>query len=681
VEVVLYARVALPIPVDHGFDFVVPDALAESLRPGHRVAVRVGGQPEQGIVVARRERSEHAGPFETIEHIIDGPSYSAYGLAFAQRVAERYLTPYGLVLHRALPRRCGRAAPRWLALAAEVAAVLDAIARLESRAPRQAEALRRMLAARDALPETVFREALGSRYRAVITRLIEQGWLRIVAAPEAGSAARGDRAREPEAGTTALTTLVHGADRLDRYAARIRAAVAEDRLALLVAPSILHAEQLHDSLREAAPGRSAVYHSGLPEGRRGDVWEAVRSGQVQLLVGTRSALFVPGRPPSCILVDDEAAPGHRQDEMAPRYHVRDLARLHDGAELLLGASAPSLESWHAAKTGTIRDERLAEEPERRRVRIIDMRRHARDPLSPPLIESLRAVLDAEGRALVCVPRRGYAQAIVCKACGQPLRCPRCHASLSYRARSAQFLCLRCGQASSIARCAACGSRALRFVGHGSEQVADALRVALPEVRTVLLDASAMRGRRAIDEALLELNGLAELLVATPVVATGPPIEGLRLVAALDVDALLARPDFRASEHAYQYLDGLLHRMTQGQLIIQTAGPEHPVILAIARGDPEPFYRRELEEREALGYPPCGTVLHVTVPARRRSGRREERLLDLLSRRDVEVLGPVEQRGSAELLVKMAQPTQARPLAIEMQSVADGIEIAIDGPMD
>jgi len=678
----VFARIALSIPVDRTFDFLVPKEMQATIEVGGRVAVHVGGRPATGIVVALAERSEHPGQFESIEGVLDGPTFSTYALEFASRAAERYVTPLGLLLHRALPRRCGRPAPRWLTLAVDLQAALAALDSLASRAPRQAQALRHILASGDGLPESALREQLGPGSRATVTRLLDRGLLRITEEripPVDGPIALPFAQTSAEKAPMHTATLLCQRSRIAYYAEVIGRQVAADGLVLVLTPSILHAEGIFRSLRAIAPGRSSLYHSTLSEGQRGDVWAGVRCGRVRLIVGTRSALFVPARSPTHIIIDDEGAPGHRQEDMAPRYHARDLAALHTGAELTLGASAPSIEAWHAAAEGSIPRQGTCNGGGRVRAHVVDVRHRSQDPLDERVTAAIRKALDDGGRVLIGVPRRGYFQAIVCKSCGQPLRCPHCSANLTYRAQSAQFVCLRCGRASSATRCAGCGSRALRFVGHGSEQVAGAVRATFPEVPTYLLDASALRRRKALADAERELRS-AEVIVATPVIATGPPLEGVRLVVALDVDALLARPDFRAAETAYQYLDGLRNRAEEGALIVQACCPDHPVIRAVAAGEPDAFYTQELAERRALGYPPFSTLVRVVFASRQRSRRGERRAVDILEKHAVETLGPVEQRDGAVLLAKIPDTIQAQQIARELADAIDGAEIDIDGPI-
>jgi len=676
----LFARVAMPVPLRRTFDFLVPDTLRGRIVPGVRVAVRFADRPAQGIVVALARTTTHDGPFEPVDELLAGPRFSEYGLGFATAVAERYLTPVGLLVNRALPRRRSGRATRHVALAVGFEEALDAIDTLDGRAPRQAQALRRLLAATGPLDESALREALGPRTREILDRLVEQGFVHVGSVPpasgtEAQPAGLHDIAPSPPPGDV---FLLRRRDRLDDYGRAVEDATRTG-LALVLAPTILHAEALHAHLKTAAPGTSALYHSGLSDGARGDAWERAREGSLRLLVGTRSAVFVPAAPPATIIVDDEHAPGHRQEDMAPHYHVRDAARLHRGASLILGSAAPSLSAWHAMQHGAVAAAPQPEpRPEGSAVQIVDQRSESA-PLGGAVLEAMRRARADGDRILLAVPRRGFFQAIVCKSCGRPLRCPRCAAALSYRTGTAQLVCRACGHATAGARCAACGSRALRFVGHGAERIEAAAHAEFPDARVFLVDVDALRRRADRVRARQAIQRDAQILVATPLIATGPAIDGVRLAAALDVDALLARPEYRAAERTFQYLDGLRGRLDGGTLMVQTFCPDHPVLAALAEGDYAGFARRELAEREALGYPPFVSLLRVF--ARGRGGDNvAQRAGGMLNAWGLDVLGPVAVRSPRRaftLYAKVKSGERARTLGAQLVAELPGIEVEID----
>jgi primosomal protein N' (replication factor Y) len=222
----------------------------------------------------------------------------------------------------------------------------------------------------------------------------------------------------------------------------------------------------------------------------------------------------------------------------------------EGAFLLFGSVSPSLETFHAAERGAITLIRPPISPKEQEVRIVSMNKE-KEPLSAELLAAIARTLKQGKRVLLAVNRRGSFQAILCKQCGQPLRCPHCGGNLTYGVRSAQLICRICGTAQSRMVCPHCGSRALRFVGVGSARVEGEIKERFPSARVVRIDMDTLRTREQERVAERALRGEGEILVATPMVAKGPPLPRLGLVGAIGVDALLALPDFRAAERTYQ----------------------------------------------------------------------------------------------------------------------------------
>jgi len=666
------ARVAVSLPIRGHLDFAVPEAFVSTVEVGRPVTVPVQGRPVRGIVVALVPEHPHPGPLEPVLSVHDGPRFSPESLAFALRVANDDLSPAGLFVNRLLPRgaRAASAPPRTIVLAVPLSEALDALEALTRRAPRQAEIFRLVLGLSGPCPVSELTRRVGRSVRGPLSRLVEKGLVREVLTGPHRPALATPELRGKSERTDHGTVVLFAQARWDRYLDEATSALREGRTVVVLAPEILAAEQLHAHLASAVPGGAALYHSGVSEGERGRVWESARRGETRLVVGTRSALFLPMAGESFVIVDEEQDRSYKQDEMVPHYHARDAA-LHRGCEVLLGSAAPSIEVFYRTRTGGFTLDRPAEDRDAPAVRTIDL---AADPgpLSAPLTEAIERTLHAGRRVLLGVNRRGHFQATLCKRCGYPLSCPHCGLNLTYDVRSAQLVCRTCGRAQRRLACPRCGSRALRFVGSGAGRLAGDLEARFPGTRVARVDASSLRTASGVD-AVTSLTREAPLLVATSILAKGPPLPGLGLVAAVDTDVLLARPDFRAAERTYQFLRGLFGRLESGgEAIVQTHHPDHPAIRAAATGDYDRFYEGEIVEREALSYPPFCELARLSV---RRAG--VTRVLEALNPFSVDVLGPTTQKGTSRLLLKAGSRSLLRQAAHAAQEAAPRLEIDFD----
>lgn len=694
------AQVLLPLPLDRAFDFLVPDELEAKIAVGKRAKVRFQGVERFGIVTAIEKESEIEGPLEPVLAVSDGPSFSREVLDFCSRTASDNLSPPGIFLNRLLPKRVSGVQERFFAPIGEVGDLISHLEGISRRAPRQAAVLRSLLVSEGPCSEKTLRDDLGS-IRGTLDRLVEKGL--IEETPPLGSVTQ--RLGDPPSWVKGLLevfpcagqALLFSAARWEGYAYLAKAALESGKSVLVLAPEILLARQLHSHLQGRLEIRVELYHSGLSEGERGRIWESARGGQASLIVGTRSALFLPLDDLGLLIVDEEQDRSYKQDEMIPHYHVRTAATAMvetrgEGAFLLFGSAAPSLETSHAAERGTITLIRPPVPPKEREVKIVSMKKE-KELFSADLLAAIARTLKQGKRVLLAVNRRGSFQAILCKQCGQPLRCPHCGGNLTYGVRSAQLVCRICGRAQSRMVCPHCGSRALRFVGVGSARVEGEMKERFPSARVVRIDMDTLRTREQERVAERALRGEGEILVATPMVAKGPPLPRLGLVGAIGVDALLALPDFRAAERTYQYLTGLLGRLSPeqgslgqeslgGEVIVQTHYPDHVAILSALDGDYDRFYAAEISERKELFYPPFSHLARLTLPTRGRRGQKdgEERLLSLLHQFEVEILGPAPhptRRACQVLLLKGRTRGAVREACAAAQQGFPRIEIDID----
>lgn len=677
----MIARVLLSLPIERGFDFAVPENLTPQAVIGKRVIVRFNDKEQEGIIAELLDTSDHAGPLEPVLRVSEAPSFSEDALEFCVNTAEHYLCPAGLFINRILPHTVTRSTQRYLAISGNLEKITSAIETRAKRAPRQAEVLRFLLAQRSPFPESQLRGRLRTS-RSVVDRLIELGLICEVDHTSSGAGPQIGRQRSKARPANAGRMLVFGRSRMPEYVRIIGEILSEGDDVLFLAPEILLARQIHKALLQELHVPVDIYHSDLPEGERGKLWEEIRitagHGQPRLVVGTRSALFLPFASLGLIIVDEEQDRSYKQDEMLPHYHARDVAMARDSVRVVYGSPAPSLESFHQALSG---EADLVRSPDSGRTigtSIIDTTKE-KALLSGALLDGIDRALSAGKRALVGVNARGHFQAVLCKKCGHPLRCPRCGINLTYDVKTAQLVCRVCGTAQSRLACPRCGARSLRFVGTGSERVEEALRSHFPSARYARVEGAALANRSRWKKAESALAGAADIIVGTPVIAKGAPLPNVGFAAAIGVDAILARPDFRATERAYQYLTGLLGRIENGgEAIVQTNYRDHPAIATAIAGDYERFYTLESAEREALFYPPFSHLARLL--AARKRWKSKMQLKKLLENYELQIIGPVAhpaRPGIDIALLKGKDPAVVRAACECALAEITGLEVDID----
>ena len=529
----------------------------------------------------------------------------------------------------------------------------DGRARLAGGTPlgrRQREALERLEAAPGGVPVPVL--TAGGIPDGTLRRLAELGAVTIVSEvverepwafellddsepPDHALTPRQRRvveALEPSAGSgvfeVALLHGVTGSGKTEVYARLARAAVARGRQALVLVPEIALTPAIAARLRPAFGARVAIQHSGLSDGARHDQWHRIRRGEVDVVVGTRSAVFAPLPSVGLIVVDEEHDGSYKQDE-SPRYHGRDVAVMRgkrDGALVVLGSATPSLESFRHADSGRYRlftlPQRVGSRP-LPAVRIVDMREqfaeHGPDiVLSAPLAEAIDGRLADREQALVLLNRRGFAASLLCRVCGQTLECPDCSVSLTFHRAAGRARCHYCGYSRPRpAACPRCSGTVLEHVGFGTERVQAEIERRWPAARVARLDRDTVR-RRGGAARLLQRVARRELdvLVGTQMVAKGHDFPGVTLVGVVSADIGLGVPDFRAAERTFQLLTQVAGRAGRGsapgEAIVQTLHPGHYAIRHACDQAYAPFHEQELRFRRALRYPPVVSLVSVVV---------------------------------------------------------------------
>ncbi len=458
-----------------------------------------------------------------------------------------------------------------------------------------------------------------------------------------------------------------GSGRTAVYAEAIAASLEAGRPALILVPEIALALPLVDRLRAELQAEVVILHSGLGEGERADAWRRIRAGAAEVVVGTRVAVLAPLPDVGLVIVDEEHDAAFKSDR-TPRIQARDLAvalgRLA-GAAVILGSATPSVESYGLARRGTYRRSTLTDRAAGAApiVELVDLRAELaagnRGLVSGRLAALIAALDPAAGdRAILVINRRGAASAVLCRDCGHVQACPECTRPLVYHQAGMTLRCHHCGAAAPmVARCPACGSPRIRFLGGGTERLESEVRARFPALRVGRLDRDVVE-RRGAAERLIDAfsEGRLDILVGTSLVTKGLDVPEVTLVGIVSADVALTLPDERAAERTYQLMVQAIGRAgrgdRRGRAVIQTYQPDHPAIQAVVAGDADAFYRAELALREQFGAPPFGRTVKLTVGAEDRDAALAEgrAMAERLRARNAGMPSPVSIAGPAPAYV-------------------------------
>ena len=426
----------------------------------------------------------------------------------------------------------------------------------------------------------------------------------------------------------ALLHGVTGSGKTKLIIKAIERCIADGRSAIMLVPEIALTPQTVGIFCRRFGERVAVIHSSLSQGERMDAWRRIRRGDVDLVIGTRSAIFAPLENIGLIVIDEEHEHTYKS-ESDPKYHARDVASYlcgKHGALLLLASATPSVESYYKAKRGVYTLITLKERygnvtlPD---AVIVDMREELRlgntSPISERLIRSLKAVEERGEQAILFLNRRGYNSQVLCRSCGEVLMCPRCSVSLTFHNGAQQkMLCHLCGYTAPPPRtCESCGGDDLSFLGFGTQRVEGEIGQYLPDMPLLRMDADTTSGKLAYDRMLEDFREERyRILLGTQMVAKGHDFPKVTLVGVMLADTSLFVSDFRASERTFSLLTQVIGRAGRaiggGIAVIQTYAPKNEVIRLACLQDYESFFDGEIELRRELTYPPFCDIVTVTL---------------------------------------------------------------------
>jgi primosomal protein N' (replication factor Y) len=434
---------------------------------------------------------------------------------------------------------------------------------------------------------------------------------------------------------------VTGSGKTEIYLQALAAMIAQGKRGIVLVPEIALTAQTVLRFASRFPGRVAIIHSALNMGERYDEWRRIRAGEVDVVIGSRSALFSPLPDLGIIILDEEHEPAYKQDEHRPTYHARDAA-IKLGAVLripvVLGSATPAVETFYQAGQERYR---VVELPNRiganlPPVEVIDLRSelHAGNTsiISRRLQSELEQVLGRGQQAILFLNRRGAASCVLCRECGFVAMCDRCDVPLTYHSTERILLCHYCNRHSDVLRiCPSCNSMSIRYFGLGTEKVMHTIQYSFPSARLLRWDRDTARNRRAHEQLLDRFaNREADVMVGTQMIAKGLDLPGVTLVGVVSADIGLMLPDYSASERTFTLLTQVAGRAGRGEeagrVIIQTFNPQHFCVDAASRHNYHEFYATEIEVRRRYGYPPFRRFVKFTYSHENRYRAQNEALL-------------------------------------------------------
>lgn len=431
-------------------------------------------------------------------------------------------------------------------------------------------------------------------------------------------------------------TLLHGvtsSGKTEIYIHLIQQALEQKQQVLYLLPEIALTVQMMDRLRRVFGNRLGIYHSKYSDAERVEIWQKQLSqNPYEVILGARSAVFLPFQRLGLVIVDEEHETSYKQQDPAPRYHARSaaivLAQMF-GAKTLLGTATPSLETYHNTKTGKYALVELfqrykgIELPEIQIVDIKDLqhRKMMNGPFSPILLKKVREALERGEQAILFQNRRGYAPVIECMQCGWVPHCQHCDVSLTFHRNLNQLTCHYCGYTYQVpTECPNCGCTQLQTRGYGTEKIETEVRDIFPEARIARMDLDTTRSRQAYERIISDFAaGRTNLLIGTQMISKGLDFDKVSVVGILNADTMLNYPDFRAYEHAFTMMSQVSGRAgrkgKRGLVILQTKSPDLPLIHQVVQNDYTAFYRSMIAERQQFHYPPYYHLVYIYLKHR------------------------------------------------------------------
>ena len=661
-----YADVIVPLPLDGLFTYSVPERLQEQVRPGMRVLVPFGSSKRYvGIIHHLHGQKPKDYSVKPVIDLMDStPIVTETQLKQWQWISDYYMSPIGEVMKAAIP--AGLKVEEGYKPRTETyirltepyrhETALHIALNLLARAARQQEAFISYLTlsrwdtiegeqTHEPVLEITREELINSSGATLdtIKALQKKGFLETYEV----EVSRLNRGGEPhpeqikkmstaqlEAFNQILfsflkkrVTLLHGitgSGKTEIYMHLIQREIDQHRQVLYLLPEIALTVQIMERLQHVFGNRLGIYHSKYSDAERVEIWQKQLSAHpYDVILGARSAVFLPFQRLGLVIVDEEHETSYKQQDPAPRYHARSVAIMM-GAPVLLGTATPSAESYHNAKTGKYSLVELKERfqgIELPRIEVVDTqelqkRKMMNGPFSPLLLARVREALEHGEQAMLFQNRRGWAPMVECNQCGWVPRCNNCDVSLTLHRSMNQLTCHYCGHTYSMpTECPACGSKDLRGRGFGTEKIEDQIRDIFPTARIARMDLDTTRTRQAYERIISDFSaGRTNLLIGTQMISKGLDFDRVSVVGILNADSMLSYPDFRAYEQAFTMMSQVSGRAgrkeKRGLVILQTKQPTLPLIEYVVRNDYSAFFSTMAAERQHFHYPPYYRLIYI-----------------------------------------------------------------------
>ncbi len=653
-----FVQVAIPSGVPAPLIYRVPERFQESLQIGMRVLVPLGTRKVTGVVSAFAQHSTLPRIREILDMMDDHPILDASLLELCRWISKYYISPLGEALATVLPPTLRLESQRMVtardgSFALKGKLEREIVALLQSRKRILLKSLGNQLSGRGinrALSRLVSigaveiedkiktdRRRAGRKEPAAEAEETVPGRKQLKLTADQGAALQSMEESLAMGGfATFLLYGVTGSGKTEVYLRAIERVSKQNKRSLILVPEISLTPQLKDRLLNRFPGQVGMLHSALTSAERYTQWWRIARGEVNVVLGARSAIFAPIPDLGLIIVDEEHDTSYKQEE-GLRYNARDLAVVRGkllSCPVLLGSATPSIESYHNCQLK--RYQRLdlrsrVEEQSLPHVEIVDLRQDLMEQPAAPagssgggiffsrqLIKALQENHKLGHQSLIFLNRRGFANFLQCKLCGFVLRCPQCSISLTYHRNEQSVFCHHCGFRKPFSDlCPSCDNSTLAGVGFGTEKLEEELLRFIPEAKIGRMDRDTTSKRGAHERLFRQWEkGEIEILVGTQMIAKGHDVAGVTLVGVISADLSLNLPDFRAAERTFQILLQVAGRAGRGanpgRVIVQTYLPDHYSFQFAATHDYESFFASEIEFRRDLGYPPFGRLVQLRL---------------------------------------------------------------------
>ena len=725
-----YVDVILPVPLEGTFTYTVSDEMAVACAAGVRVLVPFGkSKTYAGIVVRVHDNGapvDESKLKEVLSVLDASPVLLPHQLQLWQWIASYYMSPIGEVLNAALPAglkadtayRIKTETYLKLAPSYRSGQALHIALNMLSRSYRQHETFMCYLhlagfdeasPSDDASwqPKEVTREELMNDARCtsvIIKRLTEQGFLEVYE-KEVGRLNHAGLPHsenihplsEPQQRAydailkqwhTRPVVLLHGvtsSGKTEIYIHLIQKAIDEGLQVLYLLPEIALTVQMTQRLRRVFGDRLGIYHSKYSDAERVEIWRRQLSARpYDVVLGARSAVFLPFQKLGLVIVDEEHESSFKQQDPAPRYHARSVAIVLAQmfrAQTVLGTATPSMESYYNAQTGKYGFATLStrfsgiELPEIEVVDIKDLRHRKlmNGPFSPQLLKAMREAFSEGKQVILFQNRRGFAPMVECRVCGWVPKCKNCDVSLTYHKRLNVLTCHYCGYTMPVPHvCPNCENPNLSGRGYGTEKIEDLIAELFPEVRVARMDLDTTRTRNAYERLIGEFGaGRTNVLIGTQMVTKGLDFDKVAVVGILDADSMLNYPDFRAYEQAFMMMSQVSGRAgrrgRRGRVILQTRSPGLPVIQQVVHNDYASFYKDLLAEREMFRYPPFYHLVYIYLK------HKQDGLVEMAAQE----MGAQLRHVFADRVLGPDKPSVARVKAMSIRKIVIKLENGID----